>query len=145
MTKEKVPNYSDEQIAILHAAWAKAPTAETLEAMAQQFGKSIASVRQRLVRDNLYSKAPSTDKRGEPVVKKEELATMISEYLPGVDAEAAGSLAKVNKGVLRSLLSVLKDADSFRKAAQESFSESVKELTEQEAENLFQQETKADY
>lgn len=145
MTKEKAPNYSDEQVSILHAAWKKQPTVETLEAMAQQFGKSIASVRQRLVRDGLYSKAPSTDKRGEPVIRKEDLATMISEYLPGVDAEAAGSLAKVNKGILRSLLSTLKDAADFKKAAQESFNESIEELTEQVAESLFRQETEADY
>lgn len=145
MTKEKVPNYSDGQVAILHTAWAKAPTAETLEAMAQQFGKSIASVRQRLVRDGLYSKAPSTDKRGEPVIKKEDLANQIAEYLPGVDAESAGSLAKVNKGILRALVTVLKDASDFRKAAKASFDESIEELSEQEAEHLFRQETEADY
>ena len=142
---EKAPNYSDEQVAILHEAWAKAPTAETLEALAAQFGKTVASVRQRLVRDGLYHKAPAKDKAGREVISKESLADMIAEYLPGVDPENAGSLAKANKGILRALLSVLKDAAEFKKAAQESFDESVEELTEQEAENLFRQETEADY
>lgn len=133
MAAEKTPNYTPEMIAKLHAAWEKSPTVETLERLEKEMGRTVASLRQRLVVDKLYTKAPSKDKNGGEVVTKEALADSIAEYLPGVTAETAGSLAKANKGLLKVILKTLKDADAFRKAAQESFDQSG-EMTESEQE-----------
>lgn len=131
MSIEKTPNYTPEMVTKLHQEWAKAPTPKTLERLEKEMGRTVASLRMRLVRDGLYTKKPATDKNGGEPITKEKLADQIAQYLPGVTAETAGSLAKVNKGVLKILHKTLKEADAFRKAAQENF-EQYGELTESE-------------
>lgn len=141
--KTKPVNYTPEMVAKLHSEWAKSSTPETLERLEVEMGRTVASLRQRLVRDGLYTKAPSKDKNGSEVVTKEVLSDMIAQYLPGVTAETAGSLAKANKGLLKIILKTLKEADEFRKAAQESFDQSG-ERTDSEQEHADMEQAISD-
>jgi hypothetical protein len=67
--------------------------------LAEAFGKSVASVRQKAVRMGLYKKAEYVSKNGAKVETKGAIVADIAEAL-GVNVEAAESLEKATKSVL---------------------------------------------
>lgn len=103
MAKEKAMNYTPEQTAELVAAYTNATDFESksgvIAAFAESFGKSVASVRQKLVREGVYEKKEYLTKQGAKPESKESLSAEIAELLETTE-EAAESLTKANKKIL---------------------------------------------
>ena len=53
-TTSKAPNYTAEQVAQMQSEYTASPTAETVAALAESFGKSVAAVRMKLVSMGIY-------------------------------------------------------------------------------------------
>jgi len=110
MSKEKTLNYTPEMESEIRAALAadvdqKAAIVE----LAEMFGKSVASVRQKAVRMGLYRKAEYVGKTGEKPESKEAISAEIAGLL-SVNVEQAESLAKANKAILLKVRDALRDA-----------------------------------
>ena len=99
--------YTPEQTVALVEAYKAAPTAETVTAFAEQFGKSIKSIVAKLSREGIYQKKTYVTKAGIAPVKKDSLADIIGSACGLSDAEA-DSLAKANKTALVKIANVLK-------------------------------------
>lgn len=99
--------YTVEQTSALVEAYKAAPTAETVAAFAEQFGKSIKSVVAKLSREGVYQKKEYTTKAGARPIKKDSLADVIGNACGLSDAEA-DSLAKANKTALVKIANMLK-------------------------------------
>lgn len=95
--------YTVEQTAALVAAYQANPTAETVAAFAETFGKSVKSVVAKLSREGVYQKKEYTTKAGAKPVKKEALADELQAVFNLSEAEA-DSLAKANKTALLKIL-----------------------------------------
>ena len=107
---DKVVNYTDEMVARLHEVYdGEASEAERdaqVAALAQELGKSAASIRAKLGSEGIYvpkTKAP----KGKNTVRKAELVAKVAAELD-MDVDAAGSLEKVTKAVLVKLIEALK-------------------------------------
>ena len=99
---EKNVNYTDEMVARLHEVYDGEASEKDRDAqvaqLAEELGKSPASVRAKLTREGVYvakSKAPA----GKAGVRKADLVTAIAEKL-GVDEDVVGSLEKATKNAL---------------------------------------------
>ena len=103
MAKEKAMNYTPEQTAELVAAYTAVKDFEgqsdVIATFAETFGKSVASVRQKLVREGVYQKREYLTKQGEKPESKEDIVSDIAKLIDSTD-EMAESLAKANKGIL---------------------------------------------
>lgn len=117
-TKAKTA-YTAEQAAELKAAYVAAPTAETVAAFAEKFGKSVKSIVAKLSREGVYKAKEYTTKAGEKPVKKDDLATEMQAMFDLTEAEA-DSLTKANKTALRKILDAVK---AFEADAAESMGE----------------------
>jgi hypothetical protein len=106
MSKKTIENYSPEMVTELTEAYTNQTTDQArkaiVEQFAEKFGKSVASVRMRLVRDKVYIKPEATTKAGKPVVKKDELVNKIADLLD-VEHELFDSLSKANGFVLNKI------------------------------------------
>lgn len=94
------PNYTDAMTAELVTAYTANPTAETIEAFAAKFGKTVKSIVAKLVNEKVYvAKATS------PNAKRETKATMIAEVVKalGLPADALASLEKATTEDLKAL------------------------------------------
>ena len=89
----KEPNYTDEMVAQLEAEYTAEPTRETVDRLAEEFGKSPRSVISKLSNMGIYKAPPRMTKAGKPIVKKETLVEEITRCL-GIEAP---SLVKANK------------------------------------------------
>lgn len=103
MSNEKQVNYTVEQTAELVEAYNTQPTAETVAAFAEKFGKSVKSVVAKLSREGVYKRKEYVTKKGEKPVSKEELVAEIAGML-NVSAEALVGLEKANKSTLTLIL-----------------------------------------
>ncbi len=103
MATEKTLNYTPEQTAKMVEAYKAAPTAETVEAIAKELGKSVRSIVAKLSREGVYKKKEYTTKQGEKPVKKDELADKLAAVFGLTEAEA-DSLTKANKTALTKIL-----------------------------------------
>ena len=106
---DKAVNYTDEMVARLHEVYDgeadETVRDEQVAALAQELGKSPASIRAKLANVGIYvpkAKVPA----GKNSVRKAELVTKIADKLE-MDADAAGSLEKVTKAVLTRLVAKL--------------------------------------
>lgn len=106
---DKVVNYTDEMVARLHEVYDgsadEATRDEQVAALAEELGKSAASIRAKLGSEGIYvakAKAPS----GKNTVRKAELVAVVADKI-GMDIDAAGSLEKVTKAVLVKLIGAL--------------------------------------
>ena len=108
----KTINYTPEQTVELVSAYEGATDKdsrnEVIVAYANALGKSIASIRQKLVREGVYVKNTYKAKDGSDVVSKEKIAAQIASKL-GVSEEQAESLTKANKRILQTVLEALTD------------------------------------
>ena len=107
MAKEaKTPNYTPEQTVAIVGTYQAAPTAETVSALAEQFGKTARSIIAKLSREGVYKKKEYVTKKGEAVQKKDMLADAIGAILQMSEAEIT-SMEKVNKTALQKIFSAL--------------------------------------
>lgn len=83
------------------------PSADTVAAFAEQFGKSVKSIVAKLSREGVYQKKAYVTKAGIAPVKKDSLADVIGSACGLSDAET-DSLAKANKTALVKIANVLK-------------------------------------
>lgn len=99
----KAVNYTPEQTRELVSAYEAAETnearGEVVAAFSETLGKSVASIRQKLVREGVYQKKEYVSKNGAKPEAKEAIVDAIAKSL-GVEAEVADSLAKANKTIL---------------------------------------------
>ena len=99
--------YTTEQTVALVAAYRETPTAETVAAFAEKFGKSVKSVVAKLSREGVYQKKEYTTKAGAKPVKKEAIADELQAVFNLSEAEA-DSLAKANKTALVKILNAVR-------------------------------------
>lgn len=105
-TAKKTPkavNYTAEQTTAIIAAY---QAGETVEALAEQFDKSVRSIVAKLSREGVYQKKEYRTKTGEKVQKKDGLADAIGAILQLSEADI-DSLTKCNKRALRSIFDAL--------------------------------------
>lgn len=96
-------NYSDEVVAQMTEQYVANPTRETVDALAQEFGKSVRSIIAKLSREGVYVAQPKVTKTGEPVVRKAELVALIEANF-GIEVP---SLVKASKADLQRLIDSL--------------------------------------
>ena len=96
-------NYSDEVVAQMTEQYVANPTRETVDALAQEFGKSVRSIIAKLSREGVYVAQPKVTKTGEPVVRKAELVALIEENF-GIEVP---SLVNASKADLQRLIDSL--------------------------------------
>lgn len=102
----KAVNYTAEQTAELINAYTAEPTRETVEKMAESFGKTVKSIVAKLSREKVYIKPVYTTKTGATVIKKDSLITKLSELVEFTENEAS-SFDHVNKTALVKLITAL--------------------------------------
>ena len=100
MAETKAKNYTDEMVETMHELYTAEPTRETVEQLAEDFGKSVRSIIAKLSREGIYVSQPRVTKTGEPVVRKAELVAQIEEHL---DIEVP-SFVKASKADLQELI-----------------------------------------
>lgn len=100
---EKTVNYTAEQTTALVEAYKANPSEDTVKAFAEQFGKSVRSIVAKLSRENVYIKKEYKAKEGSNPLAKDELATLIGEFV-GLSEGEMESLAKANKTALQKIL-----------------------------------------
>lgn len=96
-------NYSDDIVAQMTEQYVANPTRETVDALAQEFGKSVRSIIAKLSREGVYVAQPKVTKTGEPVVRKAELVAMLEEHFK----VAMPTLVKASKADLQRLLDII--------------------------------------
>lgn len=117
MSKEVV--YTEEVVNDLVEAYTKQDTDEARAAVvaewAEQLGVSEASVRAKLVAENVYIAKTRTTKNGEPVETKAKIVGDIASML-GVNEERIESLEKATKPTLKMIREALEAAAAQRVA-----------------------------
>ena len=73
-------NYTDEMVSSMTEAYQANPTRETVDALANQFGKTTRSIIAKLSREGVYVAQPRTTKTGEPVVSKAQFVSAIEAH-----------------------------------------------------------------
>ena len=96
-------NYTEEIVNTMTEAYAANPTRETVDALAEQFGKTTRSIIAKLSREGVYVAQPRTTKSGEPVISKAELVAQIAEHF---DIEVP-TLVKAGKQDLQRLVDAI--------------------------------------
>ena len=102
-TMANAKNYTEEMVSEMTTAYTENPTRETVDALAEQFGKTTRSIIAKLSREGVYQAQPRTTKSGEPVVAKAELVAQISEHF-GIELP---TLAKAGKQDLQRLVDAI--------------------------------------
>tara|TARA_B100000927_G_C16350843_1_gene423212 strand:+ start:86 stop:580 length:495 start_codon:yes stop_codon:yes gene_type:complete len=96
-------NYTEEMVNTMTEQYQANPTRETVDALADQFGKTTRSIIAKLSREGVYVAQPRTTKSGEPVVSKSELVAQINEHF-GIEMP---TLVKAGKQDLQRLVDAI--------------------------------------
>ena len=96
-------NYTEEMVNTMTEAYTANPTRETVDALAEQFGKTTRSIIAKLSREGVYVAQPRTTKSSEPVISKAELVAQIAEHF---DIEVP-TLVKAGKQDLQRLVDAI--------------------------------------
>ena len=99
----KSVNYTDEMVNTMTEQYSANPTRETVDALADQFGKTTRSIIAKLSREGVYVAQPRTTKSGEPVISKSELVATINEHF-GIEMP---TLVKAGKQDLQKLVDAI--------------------------------------
>ena len=103
MSATKVPNYTEEQTAELVKAYNAAQTdedrANVVNTEAARLGKTVRSIRQKLVREGVYVRPERKTKSGTSIEKKAQIVEDIASAM-GCESEAIESLEKGTKTAL---------------------------------------------
>ena len=106
MTTEKTPNYTPETVAAMVKAYESANTDEArksvIESLANNLGKSVASVRMKLVSEGVYRKAEKVKAEGKSRTTKADVVAEIEEAA-GVEAGTFESFEKATMAALKAL------------------------------------------
>ena len=89
-------NYTEEQVAYMRTMYEENPTRETVEILAEEFGKSVKSIIGKLSREGVYQKAIYKTKTGEIPVTKAQLVIDIATLLE-IDSSKITGLEKAPK------------------------------------------------
>ena len=101
-------NYTDEMVEHMVAAYEDMPTLATVEDLVIEFGKPKRSIISKLSSLGVYKAQPrNTTKRGEPVVRKADIADSIQ----GALGEQLPTLVKMSKADLVALSTLIQGAD----------------------------------
>ena len=103
MVAERAKNYTDEMVAEMTEVYPATPNRETVDLLANKFGKSVRSIIAKLSREGVYVAQPRITKSGETVVRKAELVAQINAHF-GVDFP---TLVKASKVDLQNLVNHL--------------------------------------
>lgn len=130
MAKDKQPNYTeaqtDELVEAYTGAESDAERKEVVDEFATNFGKSVASVRQKLVREGVYQKPEKKKSVTGKVERKAEIVADIAAAM-GADESRIESLEKGTKDALNlvraSLLSLVAIANGKAETANQTDSE----------------------
>ena len=100
MTANASKNYTDEMISVITEQYSANPVRATVDSLAEKFDKTPRSVFAKLSAIGIYQKPVQVTKRGEPVVRKDEL---VAQVQANFDQEMP-SLAKMTKVDLQNLI-----------------------------------------
>lgn len=116
MAKKATSNYTAEMTAEMVEAYTSVgktdseadqkARAEVVDTFAAKFDFHPASIRGKLVREEVYIAKKNLTKQGTAVESKESIVDQIADFL-GMTAEACGSLTKGNKAVLQAVRDAL--------------------------------------
>jgi len=123
-SKKTSENYTDEMTEALRDGYdpeaSEATRTEQMEELAHKVGKSVASVRSKLVRMKLYVKKEYVKKTGDKPETKETIVADMAREL-GVDADTSlAGLEKATKNCLILLRGTIKAAAAAVAAESES-------------------------
>jgi len=96
-------NYTDEMVSEMTTQYTANPTRETVDALANQFGKTTRSIIAKLSREGVYVAQPRTTKSGEPVISKSELVSTLEAHF-GIEMP---TLVKAGKQDLQRLVDAI--------------------------------------
>ena len=100
MTAKASANYTQEMVDVISSTYSDAPTRDTVDSLAEKFDKTPRSIIAKLSALGIYVKAERVTKRGEPVVRKDELVAQVQTTI-GIELP---SLVKMTKADLQSLI-----------------------------------------
>ena len=100
MTAKASANYTQKMVDRIFAVYSTDPTRAAVDALAVEFGKTPRSIIAKLSALGIYVKTERATKRGEPVVRKDELVAQVQASV-GVELP---SLAKMTKVDLQNLI-----------------------------------------
>ena len=103
MTTETAVNYTEEMVSTLTQRYTDNPTAETVNALAVEMGKTSRSVVAKLSNLGIYVAKGKTTKTGAAVVRKADLVDQIEQEL-GIEVE---SFEKASKADLEALVAAI--------------------------------------
>ena len=96
-------NYTDEMVSEMTTQYTANPTRETVDALANQFGKTTRRIIAKLSREGVYVAQPRTTKSGEPVISKSELVSTLEAHF-GIEMP---TLVKAGKQDLQRLVDAI--------------------------------------
>ncbi len=102
-TMATAKNYTEEMVASMTEAYQANPSRDTVDSLAQQFGKTTRSIIAKLSREGVYVAQPRTTKTGEPVVSKSQFVVAIEAHFDTV----MPTLVKAGKQDLQKLAEAL--------------------------------------
>ena len=95
-------SYTDQITKELIEAYQNEPTRETVEELAETYGKSVKSIIGKLSREGVYRREIYKSKTGEIPVTKVEIVNSIADAL-GLESESLAGLEKSPKATLKNL------------------------------------------
>ena len=108
MADATAKNYTDEMVEHMVAVYEDMPTLATVEDLVIEFGKPKRSIISKLSSLGVYKAQPrNTTKRGEPVVRKADIAASIQ----GALGEQLPTLVKMSKSDLMTLAALIEGAE----------------------------------
>ena len=108
MADATAKNYTDEMVEHMVAVYEDMPTLATVEDLVIEFGKPKRSIISKLSSLGVYKAQPrNTTKRGEPVVRKADIAAQVQEML---GTSELPTLVKMSKADLVTLVALIEGA-----------------------------------
>ena len=95
MTAKASANYTQEMVDFISNSYSADPTRATVDQLADKFSKTPRSIISKLSALGIYVKVERVTKRGEPVVRKDELVAQVQESL-GFEAPSLSKMTKVD-------------------------------------------------
>lgn len=95
MTAKASANYTQEMVDTISSDYSANPTRATVDALAEKFDKTPRSIIAKLSALGIYVKAERVTKRGEPVVRKDELVAQVQASL-GRELPSLNKMTKVD-------------------------------------------------
>ncbi len=105
-------NYTEEMTNAMIREYTDKPTPETVEMLAEMFGRSKKSIIGKLSREGVYRREVYVSKTGEAPITKVEIVNNIAEGL-GIESSNLAGLEKSPKTALRNLEKAVAGLEEF--------------------------------